>query len=126
MNDTTQQLELFPTLPLLLRPPRRLRRLGFELEQIERDVATLTDCCRDLDRNETRLASVVIEAKAIGAIGHVHPSAYFLVVKTEETRELAQEKLRACDEVYRAVQRQLDRGINKLLKRTAMLQRDGG
>jgi hypothetical protein len=43
----TEQLDLFPALPLLLRPPRRLRLLGFELELLKRDAATLADIERE-------------------------------------------------------------------------------
>jgi hypothetical protein len=108
------QLELFPMLPVLLRPPRRLCRLGFELEQLRRDIAILLDCRRGLDQIETELAEIVTEAKAVG---HVIPRAYRLVVQSEELREKADEKLRDCDELYRALERQLDRGINNYLTR---------
>ena len=113
-----QQLELFPTLPLVLQPPRRLRRLGFELEQIEEARSILLDCRRELDRNETILAANVAEAKAVG---HVSPDAYLVVVHAEDVRERGERNLREADEWFRVLERELDKAINNYLRRASRM-----
>ena len=108
------QFELFPTLPVLSPLPRRLREYGFQLKQLERYIARLLAYRCTLDKCETQVADIVAEAKAVG---HVIPKAYGVVVEAGETREFTDEVLRKADEVFRELERQLDRGINRYLTR---------
>ena len=105
-----EQLELFPS---LLQPPRRLRQYGFELEQIVRDIAVLTDCLRRLQQDEQELADVA-RAKASG---HVLPGAYRVLVKAEEVRQIATEKLRDGCALHRALEAKLNKEIDSYLRR---------
>ena len=110
-----QQLDLFSTLPLAVRIPRRLRRLGFDLELVRKDIAILEDCCRDLDRNSGELAVIVAEARAAADV--LPPNTYRTVVKSEDIRDRAVAKLKDCDALCRALERQLERGIERQLAR---------
>jgi hypothetical protein len=60
----------------------------------------LTDCLREIDEDESELAQVVASAKADG---RVLPTAYGVVVETEELRQIADEKLRDACDLYRAL-----------------------
>jgi hypothetical protein len=98
-----QQLELFLMLSPLLRPSRRLRRIGFEIEQLRRDVATLNDLRGDLDRNAAALPA-----------SH---NTCDVVVKIEDARERIDAKLRDAREISDALERQLAKGIEAHLVR---------
>jgi hypothetical protein len=113
------QLELFPALPVRLPPPRRLRHLGLELELLELDIAELAYYLRVVDRHETDLAELVAEARAAG---RVVPKAYGVVVKSEELRQIADEKLRDAHALYRALERRLHQAIDRHLKRKRLAE----
>ena len=106
------QLNLFPELPALVRPPRQLRLIGFELHLLSRDVAGLTNYRRQIDQCEARLATLQDEAKLTGQ----RLDAYDLVVNIEEThaKQIA-DKLRDTDELQRALDRKLADAIERYI-----------
>lgn len=105
-----QQLELFAALPLALRPQRRLRLLGFELDLLERDAAKLADLRRKTDQGAAQLAAVVAAAKLFG---HVPRDAYEVVVMIDDTREEIASKLRDTDALHRAIEQKLATAIER-------------
>jgi hypothetical protein len=112
------QLELFPTLPVLLRPSRQLRLTGFQLEVVHECIADLIDCRRELDRNAAKLAAAVSAAKTIG---QVLPEAYGVAVEIEEVLGKITKKLQEAEEWRRVLERELDEAVEKQLTRGGAL-----
>lgn len=110
----TQQLELFPDLPLGLRQPRRARLLGFSLDCLSNLWAENAEHGQQTNRNEMEMAVIVAEAKLFG---HVIPKAYGCVVRIEETREQIAKNSRLIDKTYSDIERELARIIERQLKR---------
>ena len=109
------QLELFPELPLGLRPPRRLRELGFSLDRLAELRDENASYRQRITQTEIELATIVAEARARGDI--VSPAAYACVIGIEENREAVADNERRIDNEYSYIDRQLGRAIEKHLRR---------
>jgi hypothetical protein len=106
------QLELFTALPTVRRPPRRLRRIGFEVQLVRGDIGRLEEVRTKLDRYCAELAAAVAEARVFG---HVIPDAYHVAVETDEIRDKLTWKLKDTHDLARQLEDQLARGIERLL-----------
>jgi hypothetical protein len=111
-----QQLELFDALPTAPRLPRRLRRLGFELQLVRGDIARLEELHRKLDQDFVELAAVVAESKADG---RVIPRAYAVAVEADGAREELVGKLNDAHDLARGLDRLLANGIERRLRHDA-------
>jgi hypothetical protein len=84
-----------------MRPPRRLRWLGFELDRCSRIRAEMFAIERELDREEMKLRAVCARGKTIG---YLPEETYFTAVNIENVREMIADAF--CDIDWR--QREID------------------
>lgn len=108
-----EQLELFP-MPLGMRPPRRLRTLGFRLDYLDKLRAENAGLGREIEQHAATLAAAVAEAKAHG---HVIPAAYSCTIGIEDNRDAIADTARRIADAYAEIDRELGRVVERHLKR---------